>query len=127
MPLTPEQVDQLKTQLREQIKHLPEAQKKEAESQIDQLTDEALEEMLQQQKSSQKPIYRAIIEGEIPSKKIDENKEAIAVLDIKPISKGHTIIIPKKEIKNSKDLPTQAFALAKKLAKKIEKKLKSKS
>ena len=35
MPLTPEQISQLRNQLSEQIKHLPEAQKKEAENQID--------------------------------------------------------------------------------------------
>jgi len=127
MPLSPEQISQLRSQLKEQIKHLPEDQKKEAEKQIEEMSDEAIESMLEQQKTSQKPIFRAVIAGEITSKKIDENKEAIAVLDIKPISKGHIIIIPKQEVKKSKDLPTQAFTLAKKLAKKIENKLKSKS
>ncbi len=126
MSLTPEQAQQLKNQLKEQIKHLPDSQKQKAESEIEQLSDDAIEEMLQHQKTLQKSIYRAIINGEIPSKKIDENEEAIAVLDIKPISKGHAIVIPKKEVMDVKDLSTQASALAKKLAKRIETKLNAK-
>jgi len=129
MALTPEQVKELKKQLSEQIKHLPEDKRKEAQKQIDNMSSEALESMLKQQqaKQSQKPIFRSIVSGEIPSKILDTNKDAIAVLDIKPISKGHTIIIPKKPITNSKGLPTSAFALAKKIAKKIASKLKSSS
>src|SRR3989344_8766979 len=103
--LTPEQVAELKSQLAEQIKHLPEAQRAQAQVQIDQMSPEALELMLNQQMSSQstkakasKSVFRMIIDGELPSKKINENKNAIAVLEIKPVSKGHVIIIPKKSV-----------------------------
>ena len=68
-----------------------------------------------------------IVDKEIDSKIIDENKEAIAVLDIKPISKGHSIIIPKKPVKDAKSLPSSSFSLAKKISKKISSKLKSSS
>ena len=129
MPLTPEQVKELKAQLSNQIKNMPEAQRKAAQAQIDEMSPEAIESMLEQQKAQgpkdKKPIFRAIIAGEIPSKKIDENKEVIAVLDIRPISKGHVIILSKKHITNSKEMPTSAFTLAKKIAKKISSKLKS--
>lgn len=127
MPLTPEQVKQLKNHLKEQITHLPDSQRLEAEAHIEKMSDEAIEEMLQHQKVAQKQIYRAIINEELPSKKIDENKDAIAVLDIKPISKGHTIIIPKKEVKDVKDLSPSSMELAKKIAGEIENKLKAKS
>ncbi len=127
MSLTPEQIQQLKNQLKEQIANLPEEQRKETEEHIEKMSDEAIEEMLQHQKILQKPIYRAIINEEIPSKKIDENEESIAVLDIKPLSRGHTIIIPKKEVKDAKDLPTQVLTLAKKIGKEIETKLNAKS
>ncbi|MEK6847122.1 MAG: HIT domain-containing protein [Nanoarchaeota archaeon] len=127
MPLTPEQISQLKNQLKEQIKHLPESQKEEAEEQIESMSAEAIESMLKEQQASQKPIFRAVVAGEIPSKKIAETKEALAVLDIKPISKGHIIIIPKQAAKNTKEIPVKLFTLAKKLAKKIESKLKAKS
>ncbi len=127
MALTPEQISILKNQLREQIKSLPEDQKKEAEQQIEEMSSEAIESMLEKQKSSQKPIFRAIILGEIPAKLIDENKLAVAVLDTRPISKGHSVIIPRSEIKDGKNIPTQAFTLAKKVAKRTASKLKAKS
>jgi histidine triad (HIT) family protein len=63
----------------------------------------------------------------VNSYKIDENKEAIAVLDINPISKGHIIIIPKKHITSAEELPKQAFSLAKKISKKLKSKLKPKN
>jgi len=129
MPLTPEQVQELKKQLRTQVQNLPEVQKKAAQQQIDEMSDEAIESMLEQQKSKepQKPIFRAVIGGDVPSKKIDENKDSIAVLDIRPISKGHTIIILKSAVTSVKAIPTPAFALAKKISKKLQSKLKATS
>lgn len=129
MPLTPEQIKELKKQLHTQIQHLPEGQKKAAQKQIDEMSDEAIESMLEQQKSQEpkKPVFRAIVEGDVPSKKIDENKDAIVVLDIRPISKGHAIIIPKEQVKEAKAIPTSAFALAKKISKKMQVKLKAAS
>ena len=69
-------------------------------------------------------IFCNIAAGEIPSNKIDENKFAVAVLDINPISIGHTLVIPKKHIKNSGEIPSQALALSKKISRKIKSKLK---
>jgi histidine triad (HIT) family protein len=68
-----------------------------------------------------------IVDMEVPAEIIDENSSAIAVLEINPISKGHLMIIPKKPASTSKELPTQAFTLAKKLSKKIISKLKASS
>ena len=42
-------------------------------------------------------IFSRIVAGEIPSYKIAENDEFYAFLDINPVSKGHTLVIPKKE------------------------------
>lgn len=132
MALTPEQVRVLKEQLLSQIRNLPQAQKAEAEAQINALSPEALELMLKQQQHGRKQeaeegIFRLIIKGDIPSSKIDENKEAIAVLEINPISKGHLIIIPKKATVKAGEMPSSAFALAKKLSKKLISKLEAKS
>ena len=85
MTLTPEQIKALKKQLLSQIQNLPEAQKKEAQAQIESLSPEALELMLKQQEEKQEPVFRLIIKGEIPSIKIGENEEALAVLEINPI------------------------------------------
>ena len=43
-------------------------------------------------------IFTKIVEGEIPSYKIFENDKFYAFLDIKPLTKGHTLVIPKVEV-----------------------------
>ena len=40
-------------------------------------------------------VFCRIIKGEIPSFKIYEDKEVLAFLDVKPHTKGHTVVIPK--------------------------------
>ena len=132
MALTPEQIKILKEQLKSQVQHLQEPQKEEALKQIESLSVGALETMLKQQQGSQakkgksnKSIFRMITDKEVPSVLVDENATSIAVLDINPISKGHILIIPRKEVKDAKSLPTQAFTLAKKLSNKIISKLKA--
>ena len=42
-------------------------------------------------------IFTKIIEGDIPCHKIAENDQFLAFLDISPLQKGHTLVIPKKE------------------------------
>jgi histidine triad (HIT) family protein len=42
-------------------------------------------------------IFTRIINGEIPCYKIAENETCFAFLDISPLAKGHTLVIPKKE------------------------------
>ena len=66
------------------------------------------------------------MEGKIPSYAIDENKDCIAVLEIKPISKGHIIIILKKMVSPPSKIPKSVFSLAKRISKKIEKNFKPK-
>ena len=127
MALTPQQIKILKEQLLSQIENLPEDKKVEAKRQIESLSPQALELMLKQQGKGQENIFRLIIKGEIPSVKIEENEDAIAVLEINPISEGHTIIIPKKPAKSSKDIPEKAFSLAKKLSEILINKLKATS
>lgn len=52
-------------------------------------------------------IFTKIIKGEIPSYKIAENQSHIAFLDIDPIARGHTLVVPKKEIDYLFDLPDE--------------------
>ena len=107
MALTQQQIKILKEQLLSQIENLPGDKKAEARRQIETLSPQALELMLKQQEKERESIFRLIVKGEIPSVKIDENDDAIAVLEINPISKGHAIIIPKTPAKSSKDIPNQ--------------------
>jgi histidine triad (HIT) family protein len=51
-------------------------------------------------------IFSRIIAGDIPTSKIYEDELCIAILDINPIQKGHTLVIPKQEIIWLQDLPS---------------------
>jgi histidine triad (HIT) family protein len=42
-------------------------------------------------------VFTKIINGEIPSFKVAENEDFYAFLDINPIAKGHTLVVPKQE------------------------------
>lgn len=69
-------------------------------------------------------IFSKIIAGEIPSYKIAENDKFYAFLDINPLQKGHTLVVPKKETDyifdiEDKDL-AEMIVFAKKVAKAIK-------
>ena len=70
-------------------------------------------------------IFTKIINGEIPSYKIAENDKFFAFLDINPLVKGHTLVVPKKEVDYIFDLEDDLIAelniFAKKIAKAIDK------
>ena len=69
-------------------------------------------------------IFTKIILGEIPSYRIAENEKFFAFLDISPMAKGHTLIVPKLETDKFFDLPddhlTEMLVFAKPIAKAIE-------
>lgn len=65
-------------------------------------------------------IFSKIVQGEIPCYKIAENEKFFAFLDIRPVVKGHTLVIPKKETDdifdvNDEDL-SEMILFAKKVA-----------
>ncbi len=127
--LSEEQTEQIKKKIIQQIEeNFPEDKKELAKQQIQEMNSEQIETFLKQNKSAQtqQNPFRSIISGETPSYKIDENKNAIAVLEINPISNGHVIIIPKKPIPEGKKTPKTISSLAEKVAKKIKTKLKPK-
>ncbi len=70
-------------------------------------------------------IFSKIIKGEIPSYKITEDDSFYAFLDINPLTKGHTLVVPKKEIDYLFDLDDDTIGglhiFAKKVAKAIDK------
>lgn len=76
--------------------------------------------------NSNESPFRLIIEGKIPAYVIDENKYCIAVLEIKPVSNGHIIVIPKKAVSPPEKIPKSVFSLAKRISKRIEKNFKPK-
>ena len=70
-------------------------------------------------------IFSRIVKGEIPSHKIAEDDNYYAFLDINPLAKGHTLVIPKMEIDYIFDLEDDLLAgmqvFSKRVAKAIEK------
>lgn len=70
-------------------------------------------------------IFSRIIAGEIPSYKVAEDDKFFAFLDISPMAKGHTLIVPKQETDYIFELDDNTLAemilFAKKTAKAIEK------
>ncbi len=69
-------------------------------------------------------LFTKIINGDIPCYKIAENDLFIAFLDILPVAKGHTLVVPKKEIDYIFDLPDEELQalniFAKEIARKIQ-------
>ena len=69
-------------------------------------------------------IFTKIINGEIPAYKIAENDKFIAFLDIMPMVKGHTLVVPKIETDKVFDLEDEYLAemlvFAKPIAKSLE-------
>lgn len=55
-------------------------------------------------------VFCKIINGEIPSYKIYEDDNAIAILDISQATLGHTLILPKKHYENILEIPTETLA-----------------
>ena len=55
-------------------------------------------------------IFTKIVLVEIPCYKIAEDKNYLAFLDINPNTKGHTLVIPKKEVNKIFDLDKQTYS-----------------
>lgn len=64
-------------------------------------------------------IFTKIVNGEIPSYKIAENDCFYAFLDIFPLAKGHTLVIPKKEVDYIFDLDDETYIGLQAFAKKV--------
>jgi len=54
-------------------------------------------------------IFTKIINGEIPSYKVAENDDFFAFLDVNPNTKGHTLVVPKKEVNRLFDLDKETY------------------
>jgi len=52
-------------------------------------------------------IFCKIVKGEIPCSKVYEDENVLAFLDIAPVHKGHTLVIPKKHFETILDIPEQ--------------------
>jgi len=75
-----------------------------------------------------KCIFCKIVEKSIPSKALFENDKNLAFLDVFPVSKGHTIVIPKNHYNNLEEIPnnelSELFVIVKEISILLHKKLK---
>ncbi|WP_423189726.1 HIT family protein [Alkalibacterium sp. f15] len=69
-------------------------------------------------------IFCKIIEGDIPSRKVYEDDDVIAILDMSQVTKGHTLVISKEHVRNildySDDLAAKVFSKIPKIARAVK-------
>lgn len=70
-------------------------------------------------------IFTRIVSGEIPCYKVAENDQFLAFLDISPLRKGHTLVIPKTEVDYIFDMEDDLLAEMILFSKKVSKKIKT--
>jgi len=120
--ISEEQAEKIREALMNQIEtmQLSPEEKGTAKSQIMEMSPERLEEFV-------KPncIFCNIARGQADSYKVMENQVAVIVLEINPMSKGHSILIPKEHIMLA-DFPEPAFSLLHKFIKRLNQVLKPK-
>ena len=134
--LTPEQTEQLKKQLIEQVEStFPDDKKELAKKQIELMNSEQLEIFLkqnnliktEQNSNNQQCVFCSIVSGQVQSYKIEEDDGVVAILEINPISRGHTILIPKEHASSTEKISQKNSLIAKKISKRIKTKLKPKN
>jgi len=129
--LSPEQVEQIKSQLFSQIENFPEDKKQSAREQIESMDGSQLEEFLKQNgmindsgevgaSEGRQCIFCSIGSGQAQAYKVDENEKAVAVLELNPVSVGHAIIIPKEHIADIESMPKEAKDLAECVSKRMK-------
>lgn len=135
MAISKEQSEIIKKSLIGQLEKSPQENKEKIIDYIKNLDEPRLEQFLKQNKieisefdseltpSEPECIFCSIIKGKVPSYRLAETKKAIAILEINPLSRGHSIVLPTEHLSTEK-MPKSALSLSQKLAKKIKKKLK---
>ena len=106
MTLTPQEANKIKEHLLKQLTNFPEDKREQIEEQVNSMTPQEIENFVDENKLTHlgSCIFCSIVKGKTPSIIIDENQDNIAILEIKPLSKGHTLIVPKEHLQ--KILPT---------------------
>ncbi|MBU2576982.1 MAG: HIT domain-containing protein [Nanoarchaeota archaeon] len=127
MTLTDEESKKIKGQLLKQLSNFPEDKQEQIKKQVESMTTDQVENFVKQNQLTHlggECIFCSITGGKTPSFRIGENEENIAVLEINPLSRGHTLIVPKEHSDNIGD---SAQELAKEIIKKLKEKFKPKA
>lgn len=64
-------------------------------------------------------LFCNIVKGKIPSYKVYEDENTLAILDINPVNKGHTLVLPKDHYINILDVPEQILIATMQSVKKV--------
>jgi len=126
MALTEEQSKIIKDQLLKQLSNFPEDKQEQIKDQVESMTPEQVENFVKQNQLTHlggQCIFCSITSGKTPSFRIGENEENLAILELNPLSKGHTLIIPK----NHDKIESSAQELAKEITEILKKKFNPKA
>lgn len=99
MALKSEEIEAIKNSLLGQVDKFPEDKREEISTQIKSMNNEQIEEFVKQNDLTHLPggcIFCSIVEGKTPSVKIFEDDNSIVILELNPLSRGHSLVVPKK-------------------------------
>lgn len=120
MAITPEQAQEIKEQLLKQLDNFPEDKRIQIKEQINAMTTEQVEKFIEQNKLTHlgnQCIFCSIVAGKTPSYKLAEDTNNIAILELNPLSQGHTLIVPKD---HSSEIKSSTKILAEKIGERIK-------
>ncbi len=123
MTLTDEETLSIKKQLLSQLENFPENKRQQIEEQITAMTNEEIETFIKQNKLNhlgQQCVFCSIIAGQTPSYKIAEDKNYIAILELNPQTRGHSLIIPREHLEK---IPESIKTITERTMAKIQKRL----
>ena len=124
MPITKEEASKIKEQLLTQLDNFPEDKRSQITEQISSMTDEQIEAFVKQNNLTHlggQCIFCSIIANKTPSYKIGEDKNYVAILELNPLSKGHSLIIPKEHLEK---IPESADIITQEIVRKLKNKFK---
>ncbi|MFH0808270.1 MAG: HIT family protein [archaeon] len=122
MPITTEEANKIKEHLLKQLDNFPKDKRIQISEQISSMTEEQIETFIKQNKLTHlgdQCIFCSIITNKTSSYKIAEDKNNIAILEINPLSKGHTLIVPKEHLEKITESSNQ---LTQEISNKLQKK-----
>jgi histidine triad (HIT) family protein len=121
MGFTEEEAKKIKDHLLKQLSNFPENKQKEIKEQIESMNPEQIETFVNQNNLNHlgsSCIFCSIVGGKTSSFQIAEDEKNIAILELTPLSKGHSLVVPKD---HSKEIFTSSKIFAEKISKILEK------
>lgn len=123
-----EQIEAIKKNLISQLDKFPQEKRELIKEKILSMNDAEFETFARENFLSEevketeknKCIFCGIISKEIPSFVLAEDEYSMAVLEINPLSRGHSLVIPKKHKEDETEIPESSFEMAKRITKKIK-------